>query len=154
MASTLCRWLRVSSLIGYLLVGLVIGQGGFGFVVDANHEIEHLAELGVFLLLFAIGLEFSLDDLRRLGKSMLIGGSIQMSLVAIPVRILAPSEAASEMIGLYGASATTCLIPGTYSVNTLGTSSSCHRLEISEFTAVGHFATHRCSRSTADWNAS
>lgn len=87
LACLVCRRLHLSSLIGYLLTGIVIGKGGLGLVMDANHEIEHLAELGVFLLLFTIGLEFSLDDLQRLGKSMLIGGSLQMLLVACPVTI-------------------------------------------------------------------
>jgi monovalent cation:H+ antiporter-2, CPA2 family len=85
VSALICRRLQVSVLIGYLLVGVVIGKSGLGFVGEAAHEIQHLAEIGVFLLLFSIGLEFSLEELARLGRGLLIGGSIQMSLVAIPV---------------------------------------------------------------------
>lgn len=104
VACVVCRRLELSSLIGYLLVGIVIGKGGLGLVADDHHEIEHIAELGVFLLLFAIGLEFSLDDLRRLGRSMLLGGSVQMLLVAVPATIVSALMGRSwRAAGLVGA---------------------------------------------------
>ncbi len=84
-AALVCRRLGVSGLIGYLLVGAAIGDGGFGLIHDDGHELESFAEAGVFLLLFSIGLEFSLDDLRQMGRELLIGGSTQMLLVAVPV---------------------------------------------------------------------
>jgi monovalent cation:H+ antiporter-2, CPA2 family len=84
-AALICRRLGVSGLIGYLLVGAALGGGGLGWVDDEGHELESFAEAGVFLLLFSIGLEFSLDDLRRMGRELLIGGSVQMVLVAVPV---------------------------------------------------------------------
>jgi len=114
VACILCRRLRMSSLIGYLLTGIVIGKGGLNLIADTNHEIEHLAELGVFLLLFAIGLEFSMDDLRRLGKSMLIGGSIQMVLVAVPVatglRLVGSPWRAAALVGAAIAFSSTVLV--------------------------------------------
>lgn len=84
-AAVICRRFNVSILIGYLVVGVLIGTGVFGWVEDRDHEIAHFAEVGVFLLLFSIGLEFSLDDLKQLGSKFLVGGSIQMLLVAGPV---------------------------------------------------------------------
>ena len=87
-AGLVCRRLRVSVLVGYLLVGAVIGKGTFGWVSDEHHEIEHIAEAGVFLLLFSIGLEFSLEELWRLGRNLVVGGSIQMLLVALPTAAL------------------------------------------------------------------
>ncbi len=85
LAALICRKLGISPLVGYLLAGALIGPGLLGWVAEGNYEIEHLAELGVFLLLFSIGLEFSLEELASLGRPFLVGGSLQMLLVAIPV---------------------------------------------------------------------
>ena len=84
-ADVLCRRVGVPPLVGYLVVGAVIGQGTLGLVRDTHHEIEHIAEVGVFLLLFSIGLEFSLEELQKLGRHFFIGGGVQMLLVAAPV---------------------------------------------------------------------
>lgn len=88
VASLVCRRLHASVLIGYLVVGAVLGQGVLGWVLDEAHQLEHFAEAGVFLLLFSIGLEFSIDDLKRLGRNLVIGGATQMTLVAVPVAIV------------------------------------------------------------------
>ena len=85
LAGLICRRLQISVLVGYLVVGAIIGQGGLAWVIDDKHFIEHIGEAGVFLLLFTIGLEFSLEELASLGKKLLIGGSAQMLLVALPV---------------------------------------------------------------------
>ncbi len=85
LAALACRRLNISVLIGYLVVGAVIGHGVLGWVQDEKHQLAHFAEVGVFLLLFTIGLEFSIDDLKRLGGNFVIGGGSQMLLVAAPV---------------------------------------------------------------------
>jgi CPA2 family monovalent cation:H+ antiporter-2 len=85
LAGVVCRRLQVSVLIGYLIVGTLLGDGLLGWVVDAEHQLEAFTEVGVFLLLFTIGLEFSLDDVRKLGRKLLIAGATQMALVAVPV---------------------------------------------------------------------
>ena len=67
-----------SPLVGYLLAGMLVGgPGGFG-IVGSQHEIEAIAELGVALLLFSLGLEFSVERLKSLGSKPLIGGAIQV----------------------------------------------------------------------------
>jgi len=87
VAALVCRRLGISTIVGYLVIGALLGDGALGWVQDERHEIESLAEAGVFLLLFSIGLEFSLDELVRLGRHLLIGGSAQMLLVAVPVGV-------------------------------------------------------------------
>ncbi len=84
-----CRQLKLPLMLGYLVMGVVIGPAVTGWVVQSpdSHEIEHLAEAGVFLLLFTIGLEFSLNELGKLGRYLLIGGGVQMLLVAGPVAV-------------------------------------------------------------------
>ena len=88
VAALVCRSLQISVLVGYLVVGGIIGHNSLGWVVDSQHEVETIAEAGVFLLLFSIGLEFSLAELWRLGRHLLVGGSVQMLLVALPVAAL------------------------------------------------------------------
>ena len=85
LAGVVSKRLRVPVLIGYILVGVLIAEGGLGLIREKSHDIEHLAEAGVFLLLFAIGLQFSLDELLNLGRHLFVGGSVQMALVAAPV---------------------------------------------------------------------
>ena len=68
--------LRVPPLAGLLLTGLVIGPSGAGLVSDGE-AIHMLAEIGVVLLLFVIGLELSLSRLKEVRRTFLIGGSIQ-----------------------------------------------------------------------------
>ncbi|TWT55390.1 Inner membrane protein YbaL [Thalassoglobus neptunius] len=85
IAGLICRRIQLSVLVGYLLVGACLGEGGLRWIQDEHHQLEYLAEAGVFLLLFAIGLEFSLDELLKLGTNLLIGGGVQMLLVAVPV---------------------------------------------------------------------
>lgn len=65
-----------SPLVGYLLAGMVLGS--VGLVEPGGEEIEGLAELGVSLLLFSIGLEFSWRRLRGLGGKALGSGAIQV----------------------------------------------------------------------------
>lgn len=75
----LCHRLRVASVVGLLVTGVVAGPHGLG-LVGAVHEVEILAEVGVVLLLFTIGIEFSLGNLLRIRRSVLVGGSLQVIL--------------------------------------------------------------------------
>ena len=88
VSAIICRRLHLSVLIGYLVAGTLLGQGVFGWVQNQDHQLESFAEAGVFLLLFTIGLQFSLDDLKSLGRNMVVGGSTQMLAVAIPVGLI------------------------------------------------------------------
>ena len=72
--------LKQPLLVGYILAGVLIGPHTAGPTVGDLHDIELLAEIGVALLLFALGLELSLKDLRVVRKIALIGGPIQIVL--------------------------------------------------------------------------
>ncbi len=67
-------------ILGYIAAGIVLGPHTGGLTVSNIHEIELLAEIGVALLLFALGLEFSLKDLKPVKKVALIGTPIQITL--------------------------------------------------------------------------
>lgn len=71
---------RQPLILGYILAGVLIGPFTGGVTVSDVHEIEKLAEIGVALLLFALGLEFSLKELKPVKYVALIGGPIQILL--------------------------------------------------------------------------
>ncbi len=76
VAAIVCHRLNLPTAVGLLIAGIVAGPDVLGLVRNA-HEIELLAEIGVVLLLFVIGLEFSLADLGHLRRQFGIGGSMQ-----------------------------------------------------------------------------
>ncbi|MBW2734032.1 MAG: cation:proton antiporter [Deltaproteobacteria bacterium] len=69
-------------LLGYIAAGIILGPHTGGLTVSNIQDIERLAEIGVALLLFALGLEFSLKDLKPVKKVALIGTPIQMVLTS------------------------------------------------------------------------
>ncbi|MBN8751248.1 MAG: Kef family K(+) transporter [Variovorax sp.] len=69
--------LRLPALVGYLLAGVIIGPFTPGFVADADIAAQ-LAEIGVMLLMFGVGLHFSLDDLLAVRKIALPGALVQI----------------------------------------------------------------------------
>lgn len=73
----LAHRLRVPTLVGFLLTGMVIGPHALGFVREVE-TVNQLAEIGAVLLLFAVGLELSLSRIIRLGGTVLRAGAIQM----------------------------------------------------------------------------
>jgi CPA2 family monovalent cation:H+ antiporter-2 len=77
----LARWLRLPVILGYLAGGVAVGPHGLRFVSESA-TISSLAEIGVILLLFAIGLEFSLKELLKLGRVAIVGGIAQIVLTA------------------------------------------------------------------------
>ena len=73
------RRARLPTVIAFLVAGVLIGPGGLGLVSD-RHSIEVIAELGVALLLFSVGLKLSLRDIGRMGRQVLGGGGLQTAL--------------------------------------------------------------------------
>lgn len=74
-----CIRLRLPLLVGLILSGIAIGPYGLGWIGEVE-AIEVLAEIGVMLLLFTIGLEFSLRRLREMRTLVLVGGGLQVAL--------------------------------------------------------------------------
>jgi CPA2 family monovalent cation:H+ antiporter-2 len=94
------RRLRLPTIAGFLVAGALIGPSGFAWIRDV-HEIERLAEIGVVLLLFTIGLEFSLKELRRLGPVLLVGGGLQVTLTVLAVTLAAVYAGYSSFEGVF-----------------------------------------------------
>ncbi|MEZ6091473.1 MAG: cation:proton antiporter [Pirellulaceae bacterium] len=113
-AGAVCKRFGVSMLVGYLMVGALIGGGVFNLVSHENHELESVAHFGALLLLFSVGLEFSLEELVRLRRFIVIGGCLQMLAVAIPLTLVClafgmPANAAI-LSGFAGALSSTVLV--------------------------------------------
>jgi CPA2 family monovalent cation:H+ antiporter-2 len=74
---SLTQRLSVPPIVGFLLTGVLAGPHGFR-LIHGVHEVEALAETGVVLLLFTIGMEFSLARLIRIGRVAILGGALQV----------------------------------------------------------------------------
>jgi len=83
----ICYRLKIPTIVGFLITGVLCGPFGFGLVHAAN-EVQTLAEIGVILLLFSIGLEFSLKNLLQIKRIVLIGGTLQVACTIIAVALL------------------------------------------------------------------
>lgn len=79
---------KIPSIVGFLLAGVLVGPHGVGVIKDA-HSIEIMAEIGVILLLFTIGIEFSIAKLIRMKKAVIVGGGVQVLLTIILSAIVA-----------------------------------------------------------------
>ena len=76
----LMQRLRQPLILGYILVGVILGPHTGGLTITEVHDIELLAEIGVGLLLFALGLEFSHKDLKPVKYIALLGTPLQIGL--------------------------------------------------------------------------
>src|SRR5437660_1701826 len=74
--------LKLPALPGFIVAGVLLGPNALGLVSDV-HQVESLAEVGVIMLLFTIGIEFSLSRLREMGRQILVGGFSQMGFTVL-----------------------------------------------------------------------
>ncbi|MCW8816947.1 MAG: cation:proton antiporter, partial [Ignavibacteriaceae bacterium] len=79
--------LKLPSIAGFLIAGMIIGPFGFKLIANID-EINIMAEIGVILLLFTIGLEFSLKELAKMKKLLLFGGGLQVLITILATAIL------------------------------------------------------------------
>lgn len=79
-----CDKIKVPPIIGFLITGAIVGPYGF-HLIKSEHEVEILAEIGIVLLMFSIGLELSIKELVHNKKAVLLGGGLQVFLTILVV---------------------------------------------------------------------
>src|SRR5918992_842067 len=79
---------RVPAIVGFLIAGIVIGPGGFGIIRSVN-QVEMLADIGVVLLLFTIGIEFSLESFIAMQRRIIWAGFLQVFATVSAVLVIA-----------------------------------------------------------------
>jgi CPA2 family monovalent cation:H+ antiporter-2 len=92
--------LRIAPIVGYLIAGVLLGPSVLGVAKDVE-SIEVLAEVGIILLLFLIGVEFSLNELLRMNRKMFMVGFLQVFLTTVIVTLTAIGFGASVSQGLF-----------------------------------------------------
>ena len=112
LASYLFRALRLSTIAGFLVAGAAIGPGGLA-LIESTEEVRQMEEIGVMLLLFSIGVEFSIDKLRRGGRTVLAGGSSQVLTTGLAVgaaaALLGAPASLAVFIGMLAALSSTVI---------------------------------------------
>ena len=71
--------IRVPPLVAFILTGAIVGPYGFS-IIRGQDQVADLAEIGIILLLFTIGLEFSFKDLWKIRAIAIVGGALQVAL--------------------------------------------------------------------------
>src|SRR5438309_545591 len=92
--------LRLPALPGFIVAGVLLGPNALGFIPDV-HRVEGLAEVGVILLLFTIGIEFSLGRLRQMGRQVAVAGACQVGLTVAATAAVAAAGAARWQVALF-----------------------------------------------------
>jgi CPA2 family monovalent cation:H+ antiporter-2 len=95
----LFRRLSMPAILGYLLVGAVIGPGALA-IVSATDEQRYLAEFGVVFLMFSVGLEFSLPQLMAMRRTVFGFGGLQVAIVLAVAAVVALAAGQSWQAGL------------------------------------------------------
>ena len=92
--------IRVPAIVGFLLAGVIIGPGGFGLIQNV-HQVEMLADIGVALLLFTIGVEFSLETILSMQRRIIWAGMLQVFLTILAVWIIAVAFGIAPNVGVF-----------------------------------------------------
>ena len=109
----LCTRIRLVPIAGFLITGVLVGPNALGLVQDPE-LVKTLAEIGVILLLFEIGIEFSLTKLARLKRAITLGGGLQVggtiAVVAGAARLAGVGWGASIYTGCLVALSSTAVV--------------------------------------------
>ena len=100
-----CYRLRLAPVTGFLIAGVLIGPNALALVQE-QELVDMLAEIGVILLLFTIGIEFSLEKVARIRKAIIVGGGVQVALSVLVVGAILKMAGVPWNSGIY----TGCLV--------------------------------------------
>lgn len=100
VVTIICNKLKLPATVGFLLTGVLCGPSLLGIVNDRD-AIDQVAEIGVALLLFTIGMELSGEALNRLKRPVFLGGSLQIGLTVLAVTSLALLEGGAWQKGVF-----------------------------------------------------
>jgi CPA2 family monovalent cation:H+ antiporter-2 len=92
--------LKLPALPGFIVAGILLGPNALALVSDA-HRVESLAEVGVILLLFTIGIEFSLSRLKEMGRQVVGGGLAQMAFTVLATLAVGAAFLPSWQVALF-----------------------------------------------------
>lgn len=92
--------LKLPAVLAFLITGVACGPFGFKFVDDVG-TIEGLAEIGVVLLLFTLGIEFSIPHFMRMKRFLLLGGALQVILTMAATFLVAKTTGASTALSVF-----------------------------------------------------
>ncbi len=111
--AVVCQRLRIPPIVGYLIAGAFVGPSGLS-LVDVDKEVQMMAEIGVVMLMFNIGLEFSLKHLARIGRSVVVGGGLQVGVTTLIIFGIAKyfglGNAQSLFLGFLGSLSSTAIV--------------------------------------------
>jgi CPA2 family monovalent cation:H+ antiporter-2 len=79
---------KIPSIVSFLVIGMLAGPYGLGLITDES-SIESVGEIGIMLLLFTIGLEFSFDKLLKSWRTVIIGGLVQLCTTIVAITLAA-----------------------------------------------------------------
>lgn len=96
----ICNRIKLPATVGFLITGVLCGPSMLGIVVD-HEAIDQVAEIGVAMLLFTIGMELSGDALNRLKRPVFLGGSLQIGLTVLAVTGLAMLYGTTWRLGIF-----------------------------------------------------
>jgi CPA2 family monovalent cation:H+ antiporter-2 len=104
---------KVPPIVGFLITGVLCGPYGFGLISEPA-QVESMAEIGVVLLLFTVGIEFSLEQLSRLRNFLLVGGGLQVAITTgttyVIARLLGERSSVALFFGMLVALSSTAIV--------------------------------------------
>ena len=100
VVTLICNRLKLPATVGFLLTGVLCGPSALGIVHD-HEAIDQVAEIGVAMLLFTIGMELSGEALNRLKRPVFLGGSLQIGLTVAAVTGVGMLHGTGWRLGLF-----------------------------------------------------